>query len=112
MILKLNFPTEIAVAKARVRGQRREPRERAAGEGVRAEDARSGVMERVPVESSNVRSIGYYEPSRTMHVEFRDGRVYEYSGVPPEAHQALVNAPSVGRHFHAHIKSRFPARRL
>ncbi len=69
-------------------------------------------MNRAPVSSSNVKSIGYDEPSRTMHVEFRDGGVYEYSGVPPETHQALVNAPSVGSHLHAHIKGRFPARRL
>jgi len=69
-------------------------------------------VNRDPVQSSNVKSVGYDEPSRTMHVEFRDGGVYEYSGVPPETHQALVSAPSVGTHLHAHIKGRFPARRL
>lgn len=63
-----------------------------------------------PVESSNIAAIGHDPETNTMHVEFRGAmganRLYEYRGVTAEQHQALVNAPSVGKHFHSHFKSR------
>lgn len=71
------------------------------------------TIEMKPVDrSSNVTALGYDPESKELHVRFASGGVYAYSGVSPEEHQALVNAPSVGSHLHAHIKSRYPARRL
>ncbi len=73
-------------------------------------------MERQPVRSGNVRSVGYDSAARILHVEFNakdarmPGRVYEYKGVAPEQHQALITAQSVGAHFAQHIKSRFRGR--
>lgn len=56
-------------------------------------------MERQPVQSSNLASIGYDPEARKLHVEFRSGAVYEYDHVAPEEHSMLMNAPSVGSHF-------------
>ena len=73
-------------------------------------------MERQPVRSGNVRSVGYDSAARILHVEFNakdarmPGRVYEYEGVDPEQHRALVEATSVGSHFSRHIKGRFTGR--
>jgi hypothetical protein len=66
-------------------------------------------MRREPVESRSLRSIGYDPPSQTLEVEFRNGRVYRYSGVPPEQHQALLAAESRGAYFNAEIRDVFPA---
>lgn len=69
-------------------------------------------MHRTPVKSSNVRSVGYDEATRQLHVEFSakdarmPGRVYEYAGVSPDEHRALMSAQSIGTHFAAHIKSK------
>jgi hypothetical protein len=68
-------------------------------------------MERQPVTSSNVRSIGYAEDAQTLEVEFNNGGIYEYLGVPPSEYEALMQAPSVGSYLHAHIKDKYPYRK-
>lgn len=64
-------------------------------------------MYRESVESSNIASIGYDEASRTLEVEFLNGSVYEYSGVPPEEHRGLMDAGSHGKYLNANIKGRY-----
>lgn len=64
-------------------------------------------MEMTPVTSSNITHIGYEPDTQTMRVEFRHGGVYEYDRVPPEAHQALMDAPSIGNHFAVEVKPKF-----
>lgn len=60
---------------------------------------------RTPVASSNIVSAGYHEPSSRLHVEFANGGVYEYAGVPPDVAEGLRTASSAGAYHHAHIKS-------
>lgn len=61
-------------------------------------------MQRRPVDSSNVSSIGW-EPEEegaglgTMEVEFRSGHVYRYLDVPESEYQALVGSSSIGRYL-------------
>ena len=64
-------------------------------------------MERQPVTSSNIRSIGYDASTFTLEVEFHNGRVYQYSGVPESAYVGLVQAASHGSYFHQHIRDRY-----
>lgn len=66
----------------------------------------------VPVQSSDLKAVGYDEPSKTLHVEFHSGGLYEYAGVPEKIHQALRAATSVGRYFHANVKDRYPTKKL
>lgn len=61
-------------------------------------------MERQPVESSNLKSVGYDEGSQVLEIEFRNGRVYRYTGVPRSVYQDLMRAPSLGRYFIANIR--------
>ncbi len=61
-------------------------------------------MERQPVTSSNLASIGYDGASTTLEVEFVQGGIYEYSGVPSEVHAGLMAAGSHGKYFHLHVK--------
>jgi len=64
-------------------------------------------MIRKPVSSSNLRSIGYDLKSQTLEIEFHDGSVYQYFGVPESIYNALMSASSHGSFFHRHIKDRF-----
>ena len=64
-------------------------------------------MEMTPVTSSNLHSVGYDPATKDMHVRFHSGNTATYRNVPPETHQAFVSAPSVGKHFHQHIKGRY-----
>lgn len=61
-------------------------------------------MERVPVSSSNLASVGYDSCSATLEVEFNHGGIYQYSGVPEEIHQGLMSAGSHGTYFDKFIK--------
>lgn len=61
-------------------------------------------MERVPVQSSNLVSVGYEAETLTLEIEFHHGSVYQYYGVPAEIHDGLINAGSKGTFFHQSIK--------
>jgi KTSC domain len=69
-------------------------------------------MQRQAVESSSLASVGYDGSSRTLEVEFRNGGVYQYLGVSPSLHRALMNAESRGAFLNTRIKPHFPCERL
>jgi len=69
-------------------------------------------MNRAPVRSSNIRSVGYDPASRTLEVEFHSGGVYQYSGVPEITYQGFMRATSKGFYFHNHIKGQYPDRQV
>jgi hypothetical protein len=55
--------------------------------------------------SSNVESIGFDPETKVLEVKFKDpSGTYRYEGVTPEKYQALMAAPSKGKHIHANIK--------
>ena len=47
-----------------------------------------------------------------MQIEFVGGEVYEYKGVPPDVHRAMMAAPSKGKFFHRNFKSQYRERRI
>lgn len=61
-------------------------------------------MERTPVTSSNIVSVGYEAETLTLEIEFKNGSVYQYSGVPSDEFDSFMNAGSKGTYFHARIK--------
>jgi hypothetical protein len=61
-------------------------------------------MRRQSVRSSNLHSVGYDESTNTLEIEFNSGGIYQYHNVPLDVYQGLMNAPSHGKYFHAHIK--------
>lgn len=65
-------------------------------------------MERFPVSSSNIVSIGYDAGSFTLEVEFNNMSVYQYQGVPSEVYEGLMAAPSKGTFLHQLIKDQYP----
>jgi hypothetical protein len=65
---------------------------------------------RTAVVSSNVKSIGY--DNGTLHIEFKSGAVHAYYNVPTEAFEALVDAPSVGKHYAKYIRGQYTSAKL
>jgi len=65
------------------------------------------MIERIPVQSSNVKSVGHDANTNTSAVEFKDGSVYHYHDVPKDVHDGLVAAKSVGGYIHANIKGTY-----
>ncbi len=68
-------------------------------------------MNRQPVHSKNLESVGYDPKALRLEIEFKNGSVYQYEGVPGEMHSALMQAPSQGSFFNRNIKDRFPFQR-
>jgi len=64
-------------------------------------------MDRTPVRSSNISSVGYDASSRILEVEFHSGGIYQYPGIPETVYQGLMRAISKGTYFHDHIKGRY-----
>ena len=64
-------------------------------------------MNRIPVQSSNIASVGYDQDTKTLEIEFRPtknkgSRVYIYFDVPYFIYSDLVNSAgftSAGRYF-------------
>lgn len=65
------------------------------------------MTELKPVTSSNLKAVGYDAATRTLGVQFASGTRYDYTDVPPEAHQALMAADSIGSHFAKHIRPKY-----
>lgn len=70
-------------------------------------------MQRTPVESSVIQSVGYDPESSILEIQFFNEAVYQYSHVPKDIYVALMSAKSHGNYFDAHIKSAsYPWRRI
>jgi hypothetical protein len=70
------------------------------------------LVERTVVNSSTLVSIGYEPSTLTLELEFTNGSVYQYEGVPSADTAALLNAESKGSHFNAYVRDRYPHRRV
>lgn len=62
---------------------------------------------RIPVNSSNIASIGYDEDSSTLEIEFDNGAVYQYFDVPFSIYDNLMGADSHGKYLAQNIKGKF-----
>lgn len=68
-------------------------------------------MDRQPVESSAIASVGYEAATGVLELEFRSGGVYRYFLVPPSVYQELIGAASIGRAFQSLVKDRYRVER-
>lgn len=73
---------------------------------------KEGWVDRRPVQSSNIRSVGYDQGAMVLEIEFHTGGVYQYIDVPRSVYDGLLRAPSKGSYFHSHIKERYRYRRV
>jgi len=62
---------------------------------------------REPVRSSAIRTIGYDVREQVLEIEFANGRVYQYFGVPEFLYRGLCLAASKGEYFNQSISERF-----
>ena len=66
-----------------------------------------------PVESSQIKAIGYDAAAKELHVEFNTGALYSYADVSPSLWNEFDEAESKGSFFHKNIKKGgFEYRRL
>ena len=64
-------------------------------------------VNRLPVQSSSMKAVGYDPTAMTLEIEFNDGNIYQYFDVPETVHAELMNSPSQGKFFSTQIKGTF-----
>ena len=69
-------------------------------------------MKRKELNSSNIVSIGHDAKEQILEVEFHDGGVYQYYGVPESEYTGIMNADSHGKYLHRNIKGRYSYQRV
>jgi len=69
-------------------------------------------MERRPVHSDYVRSVGYDPSSQILEIEYQNGFVCDYYGVPKPVYSGLLKAPSHLTYHHEHIRDLYPFERI
>lgn len=75
-------------------------------------------MQRQPVSSSQLYSVGYDPLKQILEITFKDRKTglpsstYEYYNVPAYVHSELMAAESVGQYFGQHIKTNFQFKKL
>jgi hypothetical protein len=70
------------------------------------------AVERTPVVSENLASVGHDVSGRVLEIEFRNGRIYQYFAVPRSVFAGLMGAGSKGEFFTSHIRGHYRYRRL
>lgn len=70
------------------------------------------LVEKLPVKSRILRSVGYDESTKTLEIEFQTGLVYQYAGVPPKIYADLMHSDGIGKYFSEKVRPRFPAKQV
>jgi hypothetical protein len=69
-------------------------------------------MNRTPVKSSNISSIGYDPGGNILEIEISTGSVYEYLAVPSSVHESFMRASSKGSFFASQIRNKYQTRQV
>lgn len=69
-------------------------------------------MDRKPVRSSNLKSVGYSKPEKVLEVEFRSGSVYQFEEIHPHTARYLMQAPSKGKFFWKNVRGKYPYQKV
>ena len=66
----------------------------------------------MPVDSSDLVSIGYDPKSRMLEIEFKEDRIYQYLDVEPDVYERFMRTDSYGEYFYAHINKHYRYNRV
>lgn len=69
-------------------------------------------MQRRPVDSSAIASVGYDAATGTLEVEYSHGAVYQYFDIPEDMYVQLMQASSKGTYLYNNVRDAFPYSRV
>lgn len=69
-------------------------------------------MDRLPVKSSKISSIGYDKNNHTLEVEFLEGGVFQYYKVPSDMYRKLIHAKSIGSYLATYITDLYNSKKI
>ncbi len=69
-------------------------------------------MQRLPVDSTDIVSVGYDPKTRILEIEFKEDRIYQYQDVAPDVYDRFMRADSYGEFFFASINKHYRYERV
>jgi hypothetical protein len=69
-------------------------------------------VERQPVKSRILSSVGYDESTKILEIGFSNGLVYQFSGVPPKVYKDLMHSDEIGKYFSEKVRPKFHSRQI
>ncbi len=69
-------------------------------------------LERQPVKSRILRSVGYDDTTKILEIEFHTGLVYHYSGVPLKVYKDFMHSGEPGKYFSEKVRPRFQTKQV
>jgi len=70
------------------------------------------LLERQPVKSVILRSVGYDDSTKILEIEFHSGLVYHYLGVPLKVYTDLMRSGEVGKFFSEKVRTQFRTKQV
>jgi KTSC domain len=70
------------------------------------------LVERQPVKSRILRSVGYDENTKILEIGFQSGLVYQYSGVPQKVYTDLMRSSEIGKYFSDKVRTQFQTKQV
>ena len=70
------------------------------------------LLERQPVKSRILRSVGYNDSTKILEIEFHTGLVYQYSGVPPKVYADFMHSDEIGKFFSEKVRTQFRTKQV
>ena len=70
------------------------------------------AIQRVPVDSGKLNSIGYDPNSRILEIQYDNGDVYQYYQVPQAAYSSMMHAEFAFGYFNYNIKYKFKSKMI
>ena len=69
-------------------------------------------VEKLPVKSRILRSVGYDDSTKILEIEFQTGLVYQYAGVPPKVYADLMHSDEIGKYFSEKVRPKFQTKQV
>lgn len=71
------------------------------------------MINMIPIESSMITHLGHDEATNILRVRFKKGeQEWDYLDVSKDDFNSLINAKSIGSHFHKNIRSKFEGKKI
>jgi KTSC domain len=70
------------------------------------------MIERQPIVSSNLATVGYDAADLILEVEFTNGHIYQYYDVPEAVYHELIGSESPGSYLNTQIKNQYRYARI
>lgn len=70
------------------------------------------LLERQPVKSRILRSVGYDDSAKILEIEFQNNLIYQFLDVPPKVFTDLMHSGEVGKYFTEKVRPRFQSKQV